>query len=254
MLCLVCHDKQSPTTLPSITTAQASANVYDDSTALPINQPDILTFKERVQTNQEVRDNARAAYERLQAAQAMTFAADVEEEEDLLIPGDHPSETCNKGGCPIGLTIKHSQAQELAQKQAINYVVIKYATRLEGREETGKKRLETGIREKLVKRAIKMFVIEGKLDVPKQTIYCPIALERLEIWHLGTESSLLEVEVVLISFLFTAHRLCCPLSVGDTIVLMNALISGTTSHEKQLIAWKKTHSCYNIDSPPVGHK
>ncbi len=98
-----------------------------------------------------------------------------------------------------------------------------------------------------------MFVIEGKFDVPKQTIYCCITSEWLEVWHPGTESLLLEVEVVLVSFLFTAHRLCCPLSVEDTIALMNALISGT-SHEIQLIAWKKTHSCYNIDFPPVGHK
>jgi hypothetical protein len=82
MLCLVCHDKKSTTTFPSITTAQASATVYDDSTALPINQPDIFLIKERVQTMQEVRDNARAAYKRLQAAQAMPFAADAEEEED----------------------------------------------------------------------------------------------------------------------------------------------------------------------------
>jgi hypothetical protein len=90
------------------------------------------------------------------------------------------------------------------------------------------KRLESGIREKLVKRAIGKFGIEGKFDVPKQTIFCCIASEQLEVWHPGTESPLLEVEVVLISFLFTAHRLCCPLSVGDTIALMNALISGTS--------------------------
>jgi hypothetical protein len=55
----------------------------------------------------------------------MPFAADVEEGEDLLIPGDHPAETCNKVGCPAGSTIKHSQAQELACKEAMNYVLIK---------------------------------------------------------------------------------------------------------------------------------
>ncbi len=139
MLCLVCHDKQPTTTLPSITTAQASATVYDDSTALPINQPDIFPTKERVQTMQEVTDNARAAYKRLQAAQARSFAADIEKEEDPLIPGDHPAETRNEGGCPIGSTIEHSQAQELAQKQAVNHVIIKYATHLEEREEKGEK-------------------------------------------------------------------------------------------------------------------
>jgi hypothetical protein len=60
----------------------------------------------------------------------MPFAADVEEEEDPLIPGDYPSEPHNKGGCSIGSTIKHSGAQELAQKKAVNYVIIKYATEL----------------------------------------------------------------------------------------------------------------------------
>jgi hypothetical protein len=95
-----------------------------------------------------------------------------------------------------------------------------------------------------------MFGIEGKFDVPKQTIYCRFTSERLEVWHPGTESPLLDVEVVLISFLFTAYRLCCPLplSVGDTIALMNALISGT-SHKNDSLHGKrkKTHSCYNID-------
>jgi hypothetical protein len=124
---------------------------------------------------------------------------------------------------------------------------------LEEKEEKGKERLEFGIRKKLVDRAIKVFQIKGKFDVPKQTIFNHIASERLEVWHPSTESPLVEVEVVLISFLFTAHRLCCLLAVGDTIVLTNALISGTP-HKKQIIAWKKTHSWYNIDSPLVGYK
>jgi hypothetical protein len=80
----------------------------------------------------------------------------------------------------------------------------------------------TGIREKLVKRALGIFGIKGKFDVSKQTIFYLIASERFEVWHLGTESPLLEVEVVLVSFLFTAHRLCCPLSVGDTIKEQNS--------------------------------
>ncbi len=98
-----------------------------------------------------------------------------------------------------------------------------------------------------------MFCIEGKFDVPKQTIFSRIDSDRLEVWHPGTESPLLEVEVVLISFILTAHRLCCPLDVGDVIALMNALISGTV-YEKRVIAWKKTHFCYNADSPLVSHK
>ncbi len=82
MLCVVCHDKQSTTTLQSITKAQASATVSDDYTALPINKPNIFPKEEIFWTTQEVRDNSRTAYKRLQAAQAMTFTADAEEEED----------------------------------------------------------------------------------------------------------------------------------------------------------------------------
>jgi hypothetical protein len=119
----------------------------------------------------------------------------------------------------------------------------------EGRE----KRLESGIREKLVETVIEMFRIEGKFDIPKQTIFSRIDSDRLEVWHPGTESPLLEVEVVLISFILTAHRLCCPLDVGDVVALMNALISGMV-HEKRVIAWKKTHCCYSADSPLVSHK
>ncbi len=73
------------------------------------------------------------------------------------------------------------------------------------------------------------------------------------MWHPGTDFPLLEVEVILTSFIYTAHRLCCPLDVGDVINLMNALISGTI-HEKRIIAWKKAHSWCNPDSPLVGHK
>jgi hypothetical protein len=97
LLYLFCNDEESTTTLPSITAAQASATVSDDFTALQINQPTIFPIEERVQTTQEVRVDARAAYKRLQAAQAMLFAADVEEEEDPLIPHDYPAEARNKG-------------------------------------------------------------------------------------------------------------------------------------------------------------
>ena len=138
-------------------------------------------------------------------------------------------------------------------KQAINFVVIKYVEHQEEREEKGVKRVESGIRKKLAKRAIKMFGIKGEFDVPKQTVFNHIASEWLEVWHPGTESPMLEVEVVLISFVFTAQRLCCPLDVGDVIVLMNALISGTV-HEKRLIQWKKTHCSFDADAPLVGRK
>jgi hypothetical protein len=132
-------------------------------------------------------------------------------------------------------------------EKTMKYVVVKYTALQKEREKEGKKRLESGIREKLVETAIEIICIEGKFDVPKHTIFSRIDLDRLKVWHPGTESPLL------VSFILTAHRLYCPLDVGDVIALMNALISGTV-HEKRVIAWKRTHCCYNADSPLVSHK
>jgi hypothetical protein len=169
------------------------------------------------QTMQEARDNARADYARLLAAQATLIPqnAEEEEEEDHLIPEEALTETYNKGGYPTGSTIKNCQIQELAQRQAVNVVAIEYAMHLEKREKEGKQRLKSGIRVKLVKRAIKMFSIKSKFNVTKQTIYNCINSKRLEVWHHGTQSPVLDVEVILISFIFTAHKLCCPLDIGD---------------------------------------
>jgi hypothetical protein len=105
-------------------------------------------------------------------------------------------------------------------------------------ENKGKHRLESEVREKLVKRAIEMFNIAGKFDVPKQTIFNHIKADWLEVWHSGTQSPVLEVEIILISFIFTTHRLCCLLDMGDVIALMNALISGT-AYKKRVIQWEK---------------
>ena len=75
----------------------------------------------------------------------------------------------------------------------------------EVREKKGAKRVESGIRKKLVKRAINMFGIKGDFDVQKQTVFNRIDSEQLKVWHPGTESPMVEVEVVLISCVFTAH-------------------------------------------------
>jgi hypothetical protein len=87
-------------------------------------------------------------------------------------------------------------------------------------------------------RTIEMFNTAGEFDVPKQTIFNQIKANRLEVWHSGTQSLVLEVEIILISFIFTASRLCSPLDVGDVITFMNALISGTV-YKKRVIQWKK---------------
>jgi hypothetical protein len=122
LLCPVCRDEEADIMSSS-----------DASTTAP------ATAAQVVRTTQEVRDNARAAYERLQAAQAMSFTADAEEEEDHLILSDNSTDTRNKGGRPKGSTIEHSQAQELARKQAVNHGVVKYAALQEEREKEGKK-------------------------------------------------------------------------------------------------------------------
>jgi hypothetical protein len=84
---------------------------------------------------QETIEDFRVAYSRLQTAQTTSISEDGEEveeekeeegedEEDLSIPENALTETRKKGGCPIGSTIEYSQSQELAQKQAINFVAI----------------------------------------------------------------------------------------------------------------------------------
>ena len=62
-----------------------------------------------------------------------------EEEEDHSIPEDALTETCNKGGGPIGSTIENCQIQ------AVIIFVIKYAMRLEKIGKKCKQRLECGI-------------------------------------------------------------------------------------------------------------
>jgi hypothetical protein len=78
------------------------------------------------------------------------------------------------------------------------------------------------VREKLVMKAIERFNFVGKFNILKQTIFNCIKLEQLEVWHTRTQSLILEVEIILISFILNAHRLCCPLDMGCVIPFMNA--------------------------------
>ena len=59
-------------------------------------------------------------------------------------------EACKKGERLTGSTLEHSRAQALARKQAINYVCVQYAKHQEDRAKIGVKRVESGIRNKLV--------------------------------------------------------------------------------------------------------
>jgi hypothetical protein len=121
------------------------------------------TTAQVARTTQEVRDNARAAYERLQAAQAMALSADAEKEENHLIPSDNPTETRNKGGRPKGLTIESSQAQKLARKQAVNYVVVKYVALQEEREKERKKEWSLASGKSWLRQQLKCFALKANL-------------------------------------------------------------------------------------------
>jgi len=94
---------------------------------------------------------------------AMSLTADAEEEEDHLIPSDNPTETRNKGGRPKGSTIEHSQAQELARKQAVNYVVVKYAALQEEREKEGKKDWSLASGKSWLRQQLKCFALKANL-------------------------------------------------------------------------------------------
>ena len=108
-------------------------------------------------------------------------AADVDGEEDVLIAKNVSVTTRKKGGRPKGTTNDHSRAQELARCRAVNFVAVEYAMHLEEAEKVRKRRLEFGIRAKLVKRAIQMFGIEGEFDAQRMTIYNRIKKDWLEV-------------------------------------------------------------------------
>ncbi len=54
---------------------------------------------------------------------------------------------------------------------------------LEERENKGKCRLESGIREKQVKKVMERFNVKGKFDIPKQTIFNCIKLADISQCH-----------------------------------------------------------------------
>ena len=129
------------------------------------------------------------------------------------------------------------RAAKLVQKQATNWVVIKYAQAKAalakavraGRAAGPCKRskLPKGTREELVVRASAKFSIKGEFRVPLETIQSRIKAERLEVWHTGVTSPIIMVEVTLTAHIIQAWSLNCPLGVTETIALMNSLISGT---------------------------
>jgi hypothetical protein len=53
----------------------------------------------------------------------------------------------------------------------------------------------SGIREKLVKKAMETYNIEGKFGVLKQIIFSHIKAEQLKVWYPRTQSPALEVGI-----------------------------------------------------------
>jgi hypothetical protein len=152
----------------------------------------------------------------------------------------------NIGGRPLGTTDENKRAAQLLRKKAVNWVAVSYFQAREGRN-----RAEHGTREKLVERAIVKFGIKGDFDVPRQTIHSRIKAERLEVWHTGTTSPLIMVEVTLNAYIIGAWMLNCPLSVSRCVELMNNLISGTR-FERDLIEWKIQKRIYDSDPRLLG--
>ena len=79
--------------------------------------------------------------------------------------------------------------------------------------------------------------------------------ERLEVWHTGTTSPIILVEITLVSFDTIAWSIKRPLSVSRCIELMNDLISGTDFKTK-IIQWNIQRRICNFDPemPLVGRK
>ena len=151
----------------------------------------------------------------------------------------------NKGGRPEGSTNKNKWLIELRKKQAVNWVTESYEAEQKKAAITGVEseklvQVEKGTRMKLVKEAKSIFKIDDNdLDVPRQTIHSRIKSGNLEVWHTGSIPPLLEMEVVLKSYLLMASSLHSALSVTKAISLAKSLIKGT-KYEQTFIAWKKT--------------
>ena len=105
----------------------------------------------------------------------MSLPSDAEEEKDPMISSDQPTEACNKGDAHQVLPAS-TLSSGACTKTSREFFAFEYATRLEERKKNGKERLESGIREELVKRAIDFFQIEDKFDVPRRTIFSHILL------------------------------------------------------------------------------
>ncbi len=189
---------------------------------------------------------------------------------DNATPTEEAVTTARKtGGRPKGTTKAKQLQQKRARKVATNEVVAQYVAEKVRVEESappalrpanvpkkrgkrpGAPRVRDGLRKELVAAAIKDNEIEGKFDVSLQLINGRIKSGNLEVWHRGTPSPVLAVEVILNAFTITAWKLGSPLGKQDFIRLVNHMIEGTPV-EHAVIAFKKQHSIYNPSKDLLG--
>ena len=159
----------------------------------------------------------------------------------------------NRGGRPKGSTKRKKLATTLNQKRAINFVVERYAqlqkeaTSNDGTNRKRASRVKTGALEELCLEAKREFKIEGNFTVPLSTIQSRIKSGKLEVYHPGSTAPLLAVEVVLKALIITAWTLNMPMSVGQCIMMMNSLISGT-KYAELILDWKRQRGMLGDDN------
>ena len=163
-----------------------------------------------------------------------------------------------KGGRKKGSTKANKRKQLLAELEATNWVVEEYAAAKSKVDipknlprGTRPPRVEVGLRKRLVAQAKKDFGIEGDFDVSKQVIDARIKTGKLEVWHRGTPSPVLALEVMLNAFVIIAWHLNSPLSKPDLICLANHLIK-STGLASTVVEFKKKHTFFHPDQPLLG--
>lgn len=158
-----------------------------------------------------------------------------------------PKKKKNRGGRPKGSTDAEKEGYKIRVKEARNYVTLEYADEQDKNNGTA----PVGTRRRLVDDAIKKFDLKPDFDVPLSTIKSRIQKGNLVVWNTGTQSLVLEVEVMLNALIVSAWECNYPLTVGECMQVANNLIEGTR-YAAEVIQWKKDRDCYDSEQPLLG--
>ena len=113
--------------------------------------------------------------------------------------------------------------------------------------ETNKKKrthVKNRLRQELIKEVISKFKVMGEFNVTMSTIHNRIKSINLTVFHPGTKSPVLEIEMLLMVTIVTAWNFQCPISAGQCLLWTNDIIKGTPA-VMEVSVWKNKHSCYN---------